>query len=215
MSLLIARERRMSLSDGELNLRGQMINYTIANDYEKLLGIPTTYTNIKPENKTKKKKDSRVQTQGISTLLLTSTKRRRRKESVIMKKLPCEIEEINAENAYMLRLAVRKCDTKRVIELVSCGMININAADQRGITALHEAAIDGNLVCANILVTHGAHINEKDIEGYTPLDYAVFAGNFECASYLIEKGAREDRIRDGQIVCKQITNNKSRSVTFC
>ena len=95
---------------------------------------------------------------------------------------------------------------------------SILGAGQNGITALHEAAIDGNFVCMKILLTHGAEVNGCDCEGFTALDYAVFGGNFDCAAYLIEKGAKEDRIRDGQISNKDcmllVGKNNRRSKTF-
>ena len=98
-----------------------------------------------------------------------------------------------------LRSAVRDVDIDRVIELLANQHLEINGAGQNGITALHEAAVDGNINIMKALVDHGAKINVYDSEGFTPLDYAVFGGNFECASYLIENGAKDDRVRDGQI----------------
>lgn len=195
----LSNARKLSRSDGELNIARHLLAHV---NYEEKDTHNTKY------EKSKKRKEGRSHTPSISTLIM---KRKRRKDIVSIKKLPYELEEIKAKNGLLLRCALRTFDTRRVLDIINEGLLNINAVDQRGITALHEAAIDGNLVCLDILVSNGAHINENDLEGYTPLDYAVFAGNFECASYLIEKGAREDRIRDGQIVCKQ---NKVRSITF-
>ena len=94
--------------------------------------------------------------------------------------------------------------------------MDIDGARQNGVTVLHEAAIDGNLTCMEILVSHGAVVDRCDCEGFSPLDYAVFGGHYECAAFLIERGAKEDRIRDGQILNKNnfLKRRSNRSATF-
>ncbi|XP_012555293.1 protein phosphatase 1 regulatory subunit 12A isoform X2 [Hydra vulgaris] len=97
----------------------------------------------------------------------------------------------------LLRQAVRSFDEKRLREIIESKLVDINIASSKGITAVHEAAIDGNLIGLKILVDNGADISKVDNEGFTCLDYSVLGGNFECASYLISKGAKTDRVRDG------------------
>ena len=136
----------------------------------------------------------------------------RRKESIITRMLSSSSHKGESDtNSRLLRIAVRKFDTERVVELASNHHTDVDGANEKGITALHEAAIDGNIVCAKILTCHGAAINKCDLEGFTPLDYAVFGGNFECASFLIEKGAKVDRIKDGQIVYMEHHHPRTRS----
>ena len=149
----------------------------------------------------------------MSRLLKTSSQRKHRKEGIISRILS---KDDDYDSSCLLRYAVRKSDTERVIELMANQRTNIDGAGQSGITALHEAAIDGNFICLKILISYGADINGSDCEGFTPLDYAVFGGNFECAAYLIEKGAKEDHIKDGQIMCQEniLKRRSNRSATF-
>ena len=100
----------------------------------------------------------------------------------------------------LLRKAVRRSDIERVRKLLTTNKdININATNIRGITALHEAAIDGNCPMLKLLIEFGADINVEDNEGYNALDYAVCGGDFECASHLVNSGASEARVRNGLI----------------
>lgn len=103
----------------------------------------------------------------------------------------------NQGKNYLLRYAVRRNDIERVKRILSGDDININDANDRGITVLHEAAIDGNCACVKLLVDKGADLNQTDNEGFNALDYAVGGGDFECASYLINHGASEHKIRNG------------------
>ena len=103
----------------------------------------------------------------------------------------------NDKNTSLLRQAVRSFDDKRLKDIIESKIVDINIASSKGITAVHEAAIDGNLIGLQILVDNGADITKIDNEGFTCLDYSVLGGNFECASYLIGKGAKTDRVRDG------------------
>jgi len=221
MSLLQARERKLSCSDGALNSRNILLQSLHANpnNHDNQNGRKSKDESFKYNNNSndsssndinnnnnkikQKRKDGITKVPEMMKGFLGNSERKRRKKSIISRILSSEKEELPEDISCMLRYAVRKFDTERVIELVLDEKINIDAANERGVTALHEAGIDGNIVCMKVLVNHGAKINESDCEGFTPLDYAVFAGNFECAAYLIEKGAKEDRIRDGQIVYKE------------
>lgn len=101
------------------------------------------------------------------------------------------------EKNYLLRYAVRRNDWEHVQRILRSDDVNINYANDRGITALHEAAIDCSCACVKTLVDNGADLNQTDNEGFTALDYAVCGGDFECAALLIRHGASEHRIRDG------------------
>jgi len=50
----------------------------------------------------------------------------------------------------------------------------VNAEDDKGITALHSAAMMGHIEIADLLIAKGADVNAKDeITGWTPLHYAA------------------------------------------
>jgi uncharacterized protein len=50
--------------------------------------------------------------------------------------------------------------------------VDVNAANSKGIRAIHGAANRGSDAIVKFLVEHGADIRAKDSEGRTPLDWA-------------------------------------------
>jgi ankyrin repeat protein len=52
---------------------------------------------------------------------------------------------------------------------------NLTVADERGWTALHQAASRGNLRMVEALITAGADPHRRDAKGATPLDIALAA----------------------------------------
>uniref|UniRef100_A0AAR2KRP2 cGMP-dependent protein kinase interacting domain-containing protein n=1 Tax=Pygocentrus nattereri TaxID=42514 RepID=A0AAR2KRP2_PYGNA len=73
-------------------------------------------------------------------------------------------------------------------ELVS-GANVVNCANADGITALHQACIDGNMDVVSFLLSQGANVNQVDNEGWTPLHVAASCGNREITEYLLKQGA--------------------------
>ncbi|XP_030637932.1 protein phosphatase 1 regulatory subunit 12C [Chanos chanos] len=65
----------------------------------------------------------------------------------------------------------------------------INCSNADGITALHQACIDGSLEVVEFLLAQGADINQVDSEGWTPLHVAATCGNLEITKFLLEQGA--------------------------
>uniref|UniRef100_A0AAY4AC71 cGMP-dependent protein kinase interacting domain-containing protein n=1 Tax=Denticeps clupeoides TaxID=299321 RepID=A0AAY4AC71_9TELE len=67
------------------------------------------------------------------------------------------------------------------------GIVNCSNAD--GITALHQACIDGSLEVVAFLLAQGADVSQVDNEGWTPLHVAASCGNQEIIEFLLEQGA--------------------------
>ncbi|CAB1344933.1 unnamed protein product [Coregonus sp. 'balchen'] len=65
----------------------------------------------------------------------------------------------------------------------------VNCANADGITALHQACIDGNMEVMVFLLAQGANINQVDSEGWTPLHVAATCGNLEITDFLLQQGA--------------------------
>ena len=212
-----ANVKRRSVSHKILNPRAlsTVIERKLSNS-DSALNVSTKDSNSNTENsKDGIQKDNNKVVKMISRIW----KPKRRSESLLAKAFSLDKEDghnkTGDDTSAALRYAVRgKFDLGKVVELLSNEQTDVNGCGANGITALHEAAIDGNLECMRILVTNGASVDACDCEGFTPLDYATFGGNFECAAFLIEKGATEDRIKDGQILCKEATRRKNRSATF-
>lgn len=91
---------------------------------------------------------------------------------------------------------MRAQTTEAALALLSAGA-SINARNQEGWTALHNAAYrHADLVAA--LVSHGADVHARTTIGLTPLMAVVNAGDLEAVDVLLEAGARvNDSTLDG------------------
>ncbi|XP_073708292.1 protein phosphatase 1 regulatory subunit 12C isoform X1 [Garra rufa] len=65
----------------------------------------------------------------------------------------------------------------------------VNSANADGITALHQACIDGSMEMVEFLLSQGANVNHVDSEGWTPLHVAASCGNLEITEFLLRHGA--------------------------
>ena len=73
------------------------------------------------------------------------------------------------------------------VELVEClldGGANPNAANDRGKTVLHIAAVEAAPEIVSLLIRYGADVHAEDSEGETPLDYAIESHRADVASIL-------------------------------
>jgi len=77
--------------------------------------------------------------------------------------------------------------------------IDVNRINMAGMTALHQAVLDNNLLLARVLVSHGANINQVDVDSWTPVHAAAANGHSEVLSYLIEAGGKTNILtEDGE-----------------
>jgi len=74
--------------------------------------------------------------------------------------------------------------------------IDLDRINMSGMTALHQAVLDDNLVMVRLLIQHGAKINKKDEDGWTPLHAAAANSLHHIARYLISQGADKDALTD-------------------
>lgn len=65
----------------------------------------------------------------------------------------------------------------------------VNCVNADGITALHQACIDGSMEMVEFLLSRGANVNQVDSEGWTPLHVAASCGNLEITEFLLRHGA--------------------------
>ncbi|XP_018020958.1 apoptotic enhancer 1 protein, partial [Hyalella azteca] len=66
---------------------------------------------------------------------------------------------------------------------------NPSAANDEGITALHNAICAGHLDIVTFLVTFGCDVNAQDSDGWTPLHCAASCNNLAMVRFLVEHGA--------------------------
>jgi len=74
--------------------------------------------------------------------------------------------------------------------------IDVDRINMSGMTALHQAVLDDNLVMVRLLIHHGAKINKKDEDCWTPLHAAAANGLHHIAKYLISQGADKGALTD-------------------
>jgi hypothetical protein len=80
--------------------------------------------------------------------------------------------------------------TTSVIRLLSIRNINVNVKDDvSGDTPLHDAAYNGHIKIAHLLLQNGAEVNAKDDGGNTPLHWAAEEDNIDVLHLLVENGA--------------------------
>ncbi|XP_053687404.1 apoptosis-stimulating of p53 protein 2 [Sabethes cyaneus] len=66
---------------------------------------------------------------------------------------------------------------------------NPSAANDEGITALHNAICAGHFEIVKFLVSFGCDVNAQDSDGWTPLHCAASCNNLAMVKYLVESGA--------------------------
>ena len=64
-----------------------------------------------------------------------------------------------------------------------------SAANDEGITALHNAICAGHLEIVKFLVRFGCDVNAQDSDGWTPLHCAASCNNLAMVRFLVEHGA--------------------------
>ena len=84
--------------------------------------------------------------------------------------------------------AVNRLDAMEVEFLLS-RKANPNAADDDGLTALHQACIDNAEEIVKILIKYNADVDCKDSEDWTPLHACITCGHMNIADILIKNGA--------------------------
>lgn len=95
--------------------------------------------------------------------------------------------------------AIRKNDSKKVIELLEKDSSQVNLKDELGNTPLHLALNNGKEEISKLLVERGSDIHARNSFLETPLHKAVDKNNLPMTDFLIARGAvPEDRDKDGQ-----------------
>lgn len=88
----------------------------------------------------------------------------------------------------MLLEAASRNDMHEVAELLERG-ITPDAANEDGLTALHQCCIDNNVEMLRLLLEYGANVDAQDSDKWTPLHAAATCGHLELVRILIDHGA--------------------------
>ncbi|XP_076584303.1 protein phosphatase 1 regulatory subunit 12C [Chaetodon auriga] len=102
----------------------------------------------------------------------------------------------DTEEAQVMLIEAK--ESKRWNEDDAAEVINCSNAD--GITALHQACIDGSMEMVSFLLERSANVNQVDSEGWTPLHVAASCGYPDIADFLLQQGASLSAVNcDGDV----------------
>ena len=114
-----------------------------------------------------------------------------------------KMSQQNLNNSFspcaLLCYSVVSRDIELLSRLVAVYPLAVNELTEHGVSALHLAALDGNIDIIKFLVGVNADINLLDNNGRSVLDYAVQSGQFDASQYLIGCGSDLTRVRDGLV----------------
>lgn len=94
--------------------------------------------------------------------------------------------------------SIKESDGEAIIAMLRRASldIDINRINMAGMTALHQAVLDENIVVIRLLLIHGANINKRDQDSWTSLHAASANGNATIVKYLLSQGADRDLLTD-------------------
>lgn len=109
-------------------------------------------------------------------------------------------KSVSFQPEVLLQQIVTEGDVEEIKGVLSTAGVDINRMSPAGLTALHQAAMDGNVECAQTLLLNGGDVNVTDCEGCTPLHTAAICGHTEFVHFLLAAGADPFlKTDDGQI----------------
>ena len=93
----------------------------------------------------------------------------------------------NKQKAFKVAVSQGKID--EVKKYLNDETVRVDAKDDRGYTALHEACRTGHRDVAELLLDHGADIHELSYHKYTPLMRASCFSHPRTTKLLLDRGS--------------------------
>lgn len=93
---------------------------------------------------------------------------------------------VKDDEAFCLEIAARDGCVEIVRTLLDSG-VDINHANEHGITALYESAQGGHVGVFRLLVSRGADVNKGGDDGSTPLHMFAFSGNLRALKLFLNE----------------------------
>ena len=152
--------------------------------------------------------------------LIPNPRPRPRKSSLVLPGNRKSLEEggrrrsVHFQPEVILQHVVIEGDVEGMKDVLSSEMKSaVNRMSPVGLTALHQAAVDGNVECANVLILNGADVNVQDCEGWTPLHAAAVEGHTEFVHFLLMANADPNiRSDEGETACDIAKNKMTRKM---
>uniref|UniRef100_A0A1I8HU47 ANK_REP_REGION domain-containing protein n=1 Tax=Macrostomum lignano TaxID=282301 RepID=A0A1I8HU47_9PLAT len=96
------------------------------------------------------------------------------------------------DTSAVLSLLYRQTQKRSLLGSSRHRKINVNCQLGYGMTALHQAAFNGNVPMMQVLLDHGALVDLRDARGLRPLHVASYQGHGEAVHLLLNKGSQPD-----------------------
>jgi len=164
------------LSDGKSTL--QTVEQALYN-------LTLAFNDIQGDNPDRRESEPAINMSPVVT-------RRPRKSSLAQfesRKIDGRRKSVSFPPEVLLQSVVTEGDLEEVKGVLSTAEMDINRMSPAGLTAIHQAAMDGNLECAQMLLLNGGDVNVTDCEGCTPLHTAAICGHAEFVHFLLAAGA--------------------------
>ena len=111
------------------------------------------------------------------------------------------VRRVRFPDEVVFEESIKEADGEAIMAMLRRASVDIdvNRINMAGMTALHQAVLDDNLVVVRLLLLHGARIDQADADSWTPLHAASANGHSGIVRYLLSQGANPDLLtEDGE-----------------
>ncbi|TSK87475.1 Caskin-1 [Bagarius yarrelli] len=110
------------------------------------------------------------------------------------------LQAVKTEDLITVQKLLQRPKPGKAKLLGSAKKVNVNFQDTDGFSALHHAALNGNLELISLLLDSQAMVDIRDQKGMRPLHYAAWQGKSEPMKMLLKSGSSVNGPSDeGQI----------------
>ncbi|XP_041134296.1 caskin-1-like [Polyodon spathula] len=110
------------------------------------------------------------------------------------------LQAVKTEDLITVQKLLQRPKPGKAKLLGSTKRVNVNFQDTDGLSALHHAALNGNMELISLLLEAQATVDIKDQKGMRPLHYAAWQGKVEPMKMLLKSGSSVNSQSDeGQI----------------
>ncbi|RXM31962.1 Caskin-1 [Acipenser ruthenus] len=110
------------------------------------------------------------------------------------------LQAVKTEDVVTVQKLLQRPKPGKAKLLGSAKRVNVNFQDTDGFSALHHAALNGNMELISLLLESQATVDIKDQKGMRPLHYAAWQGKVEPMKTLLKSGSSVNSQSDeGQI----------------
>jgi len=198
-------------NDQTRNMFSDIKNDTVLSDSKNTLqtveqalyNLTLAFNDIHADNSERRESEPSISMSPVVT-------RRPRKSSLAQfdsRKIDGRRKSVSFPPEVLLQSVVTEGDLEEVKGVLSTAEMDINRMSPAGLTAIHQAAMDGNLECAQMLLLNGGDVNVTDCEGCTPLHTAAICGHAEFVHFLLAAGADPYLKSDDGNIPIQLTEN--------